>query len=117
MNSVLKDFVLKLIPDKRGLALALTRSKSATEFSLMHIFEHYLKQNKNNDFVVIDIGAGPPPCYWEIARKYTKNVYAVEPALKIKGNVWGKDIKKLLKSDVHTFNGVLSDKNGVVEFY
>jgi FkbM family methyltransferase len=117
MNSQLKDFVLKLIPNKRGLALALTRDKTATEFQLMYIFEHYLKQNKNNDFVVVDVGAGPPPSYWQIARKYSRNVFAVEPALTIKGNVWGKDIKKLLNSDVNVFNGVLSDINGTVEFF
>lgn len=117
MNTELKNLILKIIPNKKGLALALTRNKTATEFSLMYIYEHFLKQNKTNDFVVVDVGAGPPPCYWEIALKYTKNVFGVEPALKIKGNVWGKDIKKLLKSDAHVFEGVLSDVNGVVEFY
>lgn len=96
---------------------------SADELSEQAITEYLLKKQKVVDpvFSAIDIGAAPPPNYYPIFMRHTENVYCVEPALTVEGNIFKYHVKKLLRlskqGKVKLFKGVISDVSGEVMFH
>jgi|GEM_PF-5596964 len=99
-------------------------SKPIDEISEQYIVDFLIRRYKEkteSDFSVIDIGAGPPPNYYDICLKYTNHVYCVEPVLSVHDNPYAIHIKKLInyskKGKIHLFKGVLSEKSGNIIFY
>lgn len=121
-NQIRQVFIM--IPYLNKAALLVLPAKPIDELSELCLVEFLIrnyKQKYGSDFSVIDIGAGPPPNYYEICLKYTRHVYCVEPALNIHDSPYMSDIKKLIKyskkGKVNLFRGVISEKTGNVAFY
>jgi FkbM family methyltransferase len=113
-----------MIPSLNKAAWLVLPAKPIDELSeqcLVDFLIRNYKRESGSDFSVIDIGAGPPPNYYEICLKYTKHVYCVEPALDIPDNPYVSDINRLAKyskkGKVDLFKGVISEKSGNVTFY
>lgn len=92
------------------------------ELSEQVITDRLLSNQKDVSYAsVIDIGAAPPPNYYEIFMRHTNHVYCVEPALSIKDNPYKRHVLKLqsyaLLKRVCLFHGVISDIDGMVKFH
>ena len=116
--------MLLRIPSLRKAVLFVLSTKPIDEFSEQCEVDFLLKkykQESGSDFSCIDIGAAPPPNYYEICLKYTNYVYCVEPALDKHNNPYASYISKLIsyakKGKVTLFKGVISEKSGNVTFY
>ena len=116
--------ILLGIPFLRKGVLFVLSTKPIDEVCEQHIVDFLLrkyKQESSSDFSVIDIGAGPPPAYYEICLKYTNHVYCVEPALNMRNNPYASYINRLIKYSkkgrINLFKGVISEKSGNLTFY
>jgi FkbM family methyltransferase len=118
------ELMLIRVPFLRKATLFILSTKRVDELCEQCLVDFWLrkhKQESKSDFSVIDIGAGPPPTYYEIYLKYTNHVYCVEPVLDMQNNPYGAYVKKLIeysrRGKVTLFQGVISEKSGIVTFW
>jgi FkbM family methyltransferase len=116
--------ILLELPFLRKGVLFILSTKPVNEVCEQYIVDSLLRkyqQESGSDFSVIDIGAGPPPAYYEICLKYTNQVYCVEPALILHNNPYASYISRLIKyskkGKINLFKGVISEKSGKLTFY